>query len=339
MKVENQKFKNRKVMKTKSLLFFLVGVCCTACTVSTNSLPNAQGYAGDVLVVMSENYWKGALGDSVRHYLTEPVMGLPAPEATFSLTHHIELTNFMKRFRNILIVNVDPGFEMVKWGYKTDVHAKFQTIFNFEAPSADSAIACLYKNKDLIVARFLLKDREATIADYKRNMAKPVVDKLCEKYQVDIVIPNPYILDMEREDFVWIAREEGERQWGILMWKEPYTSKTQLDTDKLIAKMNVMTRKYVPGKNAGSFMADEPTVPPIVKRFEKNGVYTVQMNGLWQMENGFMGGPYVNQIIVDIKRGQLVTAHGFVFYPNRDKRQMIRQLEAILYTMMPTEEN
>jgi hypothetical protein len=103
--------------------------------------------------------------------------------------------------------------------------------------------------------------------------------------------------------------------------------------------MNAMTKKHVPGPTTGSYMADEPTVPPAVKRFEKNGVYTVQMNGLWQTENSYMGGPYVNQTIVDAKRGQLVTALGFVFYPNRDKRQMVRQLEAILYTMMPAEDN
>ena len=324
-------------MKTKSLLCLLVGVYCVSCTMSTSTLPNAQGNAGEVLIVMRDNLWKGACGDSVRHYLTEPVMGLPAPEPTFALSHQNELTNFMQKFRNILIFNIDPGFEMARLGYKADVYAKYQSIFNINAPSADSAIACLYRNKDLIVARFLLKDREATIADYKRNMAKPVVDKLCEKYQVDIVIPNPYILDMEREDFVWIAREEGERQWGILMWKEPYTSADQLTPDNLIVKMNAMT-KNVTGNPAGSYMADEPTVPPIVKRFEKNGVYTVQMNGLWQLEKGFMGGPYVSQTIVDVKRGQLVTGYGFVFYPMRDKRQMVRQLEAILHTMMPAEE-
>jgi hypothetical protein len=180
-----------------------------------------------------------------------------------------------------------------------------------------------------------LKDRDAIIEDYKKSVARLVVQKIREKNQVDIVIPSSYNLDVEKEDFVWIAREEGERNWHILMWKYPYQRTSQLETDSLIFKMNAMTRKHVPGDVTGSYMADEPTVPPVVKRFEKDGVYCVQMNGLWQLENGFMGGPYVNQTIVDVKRGQLVTALGFVFYPNRDKRQMIRQLEAILYTMTP----
>ena len=330
-------------MKTKkitySIICLLVGVYCTSCTVSTNKLPNAQGNAGEVLVVMGDYLWKGACGDSIRRYLTEPVMGLPAPEPMFALLQQNTLTTFMQKFRNIVSVNVDPGYEMAKLGVKPDAYAKYQLIFTIDAPSADSAIACMYRNKDLITGSFLIKNRDAIIADYKRSIAKQMVEHLREKNQVDIIIPSSYTLDMETDDFVWIAREEGERQYGILMWKEPYTSTGQLELDNLITKMNAMTRKYISGSIPGSYMADEPMVLPIVKRFEKDGVYSVQLNGLWQMENGFMGGPYVSQTIVDMKRGQLVTAHGFVFYPSRDKRQMVRQLEAILYSMMPAAED
>ena len=322
----------------KLFVFLLVGVCCVSCNMSSNMLPNAQGNVGDVLIVMGDYLWKGACGDSIRHYLTEPVMGLPAPEPMFALSQQNELTKYMQKSRHILMVNVDPGFERAKLGYKTDVYAKFQLIFNLDAPSADSAIACMFRSKDMIISGFLMKGRDATIEDYKRSKAQPIADHLREKYQVDMVIPNPFTIGMEKENFVWITREEGERQWGILMWKEPYTSTDQLTPDNLIAQMNNMT-KNVTGNPAVSYMADEPTVPPIVRRFEKNGVYTVQMNGLWQMEKGFMGGPYISQTIVDVKRGQLVTGYGFVFYPNRDKRQMVRQLEAILYTMTPAEEN
>ena len=329
-------------MKTKSLTYLviclLVGSCLMSCTMKSGSLPYSMGNAGDVLIVMKENFWKGACGDSIRLYLTEPVMGLPAPEPVFTLSQSNELVSFAQKFRNIVIVNIDPGYETAKLGYKADAYAKYQLIFNIDAPSADSAIACMYRNKDLITARFLMKDRDATIEDYKKSIAKSIVERIREKNQVDIVIPSSYLLNLEEEDFLYLYRQEGERNWYILMWKYSYLRTSQLETDSLIFKMNAMTRKYVSGDVVGSYMADEPTVPPVVKRFEKDGVYCVQMNGLWQLEKGYMGGPYVSQTIVDTKRGQIVTGLGFVFYPNRDKRQMIRQLEAILYTMMPAEE-
>ena len=309
-----------------------------SCDMSSSSLSYSQGAAGDVLVVMRDNLWKGTCGDSIRHYLTEPVSGMPFSEPMFSLFHHAEFTKLAKKYRNILIVNVDPGYEYAKVNSKTDVYARNQTIFTIDAPLSDSAIACMYRNRDMIIAQFLMKDRDAIIEDYKRSEYKLITERLREKFQVNIIIPRPYKMDFEKEDFVWIDRKEGERQWGILMWKVPYKRKTQLNPDSLIFKMNAMTRKYVSGHIPGSYMADEPRAPAAVKVFEKNGVYSVQLNGLWQMENGFMGGPYVNQTIVDTQRGQLVTAVGYVYYPNREKRLMVRQLEAILYTMMPAEE-
>ena len=329
-----------KTIFLNTLICWLIVMSLVSCNMSSsrNKLPPAQGRAGEVLIVMNDYYWKNACGDSIRRYLTEPVRGLPAPEPMFTLSQKDALIHFLQKMRNVLIINIDTGYEGVKLGYKTDVYAQGQLIFNLDASSPDSAIAGIRRNKDLIIAAFLAKDRDATIADYKKNMEKTMIEQLREKFQVDIVIPKSYSIDVEKDDFVWIVREEGERNWYILMWKDSYFRTSQLETDSLIFKMNAMTRKYVPGPTPGSYMADEPMVIPTVKRFEKDGIYCVQINGLWQTENSYMGGPYVNHTIVDVKRGQIVTGIGFVFYPNRDKRNMVRQLESILYTMQPVTE-
>ena len=319
--------------------FLFAGFCIASC-VSENSdgkLPLPIGKTGEALIVINDNLWKNACGDSIRKYLTEPVWGLPAPEPTFTLSQISRLSKFMQKKRNMLIINVDPGLENASLKFKTNVYAKNQLIFNLDAPSADSVISCMSRNRDKITAYILTKDRDAIIDDYRKIVSKPVTEKLREKFQVDIVIPRTYIMYDEKSDFVWMKREEDERYWGILMWEEPYLRTSQLETDSLIFKMNAMTRKNVPGPSVGSYMADEPIVTPLVKRFEKNGIYSVQLNGLWQTENSYMGGPYVKQTIVDAKRGRLVTALGFVFYPNREKREMVRQLEAILYSITPAE--
>ncbi len=322
------------------LVSAFLGLSLLSCDMKSNLLPLAQGKEGEVLVVIDDKLWKGPCGDSIRHYLTAPVMGLPAPEPMFTLVQMSSLSDFMQKFRNIVIVRVDPGYEKAKLGYKSNVYAQNQLIFNLDAPSVDSVITCMDKNKDLISSHFLVKDRDSYIAYYQRIIAKPIVEMLHEKFQVDICVPKEYKLtNMETDDFVWLAREEGEKIFGILMWEEPYTAQSQLEPDMLIAKMNQMTKKYVQGPDEGSYMADEPTIPPVVKRFKKDDIYYVQMNGLWQTEKSFMGGPYVSLSMVDAKRGQIVTGVGFVFYPNREKRQYVRQLEAILYTMKPASEN
>ena len=324
-------------MKRFLFISLFVCICLFSCQTRSGSgnLPMSIGSAGEMLVIMRDYLWKGSYGDSVRKYFSEPVWGLPAQEPMYTMSQKDALTPLLQRYRNVLIINVDPGFEYSNIRVRENLHANNQVVYNVDVPSADSIVSCVYKNKDRIIAHFLMKDRDAIIQDYKRNVARPVVDSLKKKFMIDILIPKPYELDVDRDNFVWISREEGHRTWGILIWEQPYLRLSQLDTDSLIFNMNAMTRRHVPGRRVGSYMADEPLVPPEVKRFYKNDIYCVQLNGLWQMENGFMGGPYVNHTIVDIQRGRLVTAMGFVFYPNREKRQMIRQLEAILYTMNP----
>ena len=315
---------------------FVASVFLVSCgKVVNNRLPGAIGNITEMLVVMPDHLWSGRHGDSIRALFSEPVWGLPALEPMFTLRHQSSLTRLMQKHRSIVIVNLDPELQRSNLRVRHNVHSSHQVIFNIDAPSADSTVSNIYRNRDVISSLILAKGREALIHDYSKIIDKPITERLREKFNVDIVIPRNYTFNDERENFVYLLREQGERLWGILLWDEPYVSIGQLETDSLLIKMNAMTERYVPGEREGSFLATERTVPPFVRRFEKNGVYTVQMNGLWQLENGFMGGPYVSQTIVDINRARLITGVGFVYFPNREKLEMIRQLEAILHSMTP----
>ena len=55
--------------------------------------------------------------------------------------------------------------------------------------------------------------------------------------------------------------------------------------------------------------------------------------GLWEMEGDAMGGPFVSHSIVDSSRRRIIVAEGFVYAPGMKKRNLLRQLEASLYTL------
>ena len=131
----------------------LASFCLMSCGSGSSDFKHRPvGNAGEILVIMSDYLWKGACGDSVRQYLTEPVWGLPAPEPMFSLTHKGELTTFLQKFRNIIVIKVDAGLENANLRNSSNVYARSQTIFYLDAPSADSIVAGLYRNKDLITS-------------------------------------------------------------------------------------------------------------------------------------------------------------------------------------------
>jgi hypothetical protein len=324
-------------MRIKCFFYLLACVFAVSCSTQSAILPEARGKQGELIVVIDRGLWTGACGDSIRRYLACPIYGLPAAEPMFTLLQQDVITDLTQHVRNILMITVDRGYERAALTYQNDVYARNQLLFNIQAPSADSVVACVRRHSNLLVSSYLKRDKDSYILYYEKVIDPKFTAKVQEKFQVGITIPKEYSLDVEKDDFVWFAREERDLTMGILIWKEPYTATGQLEPDRLVAKMNEMTKKYVPGSSKGSYMADEPLIPPAVKQFVKDDIYTVQLNGLWQMEHDFMGGPYVNLSIVDTQRGQIVTGLGFVFFPRKEKRDYIRQLEAILSTMKPTD--
>ena len=65
----------------------------------------------------------------------------------------------------------------------------------------------------------------------------------------------------------------------------------------------------------------------------------METRGLWKMLDGeAMGGPFVSLTRLDPVNGRVVTAEAFLFAAGQKKRNALRQIEAILYTLaMPNE--
>jgi len=94
-----------------------------------------------------------------------------------------------------------------------------------------------------------------------------------------------------------------------------------------------MLKKYVGGENPGSYMSTELQVLPTFRSFKLNGTYTAELRGLWKVEGDFMGGPFISISQLDESKNRVVTVEGFVYAPKYNKRNYVRQLEAILYSL------
>jgi hypothetical protein len=75
-----------------------------------------------------------------------------------------------------------------------------------------------------------------------------------------------------------------------------------------------------------------------VKDTEVRGEYAQIARGLWEMENYDMGGPFVSISRVDEKNQMVVVVEAFVYAPGDDKRNLMRRMEAALYTLALPEE-
>ena len=91
-------------------------------------------------------------------------------------------------------------------------------------------------------------------------------------------------------------------------------------------------KENIPGESPGMYMT---TVAPTMECFntEIEGQRAMKIQGLWEMKGDMMGGPFVGLAIPDSLRQRTLVAEAFVYAPEQKKRNMMRQLEATLYTV------
>lgn len=142
----------------------------------------------------------------------------------------------------------------------------------------------------------------------------------------------------QSEDFDWIRYETPEISLAIMVYRFPYNSDSTFTYNYLLNKRDSVLKVNVPGPSKGSYMTTEKRAAPIFQITKHNGNYAADMRGLWRVENDFMGGPFLMLAELDTYNGQVIVADGYVYAPSKNKRNYIRQIEAIVYSMIMTEQ-
>ncbi len=297
-------------------------------------MPNIAGPAGEVLVVMDNTDWKGKAGNALREALEQEYPALNQPEPLFDVIHITPeaFDNIFQNHRTIIIASVGPDHKKGEIGYFENEWAKPQLIIRIDAPDSNTLEEVINDEKNAIVSNIQAYDRKR-LSDIYRSSKDPEIAADVSKFNVTLAIPRGYNVDVDTKDFASFSIETPKTSEVIFLYQYPYTGPADLKTDSLISKRNAFLKKYTQGSRPGSYMTTEKLFPPLVYDINSNGQKIVEIRGLWELENGFMGGPFISHTIIDHKRNMVVTVEGYVYNPNSKKRNLMRQIEAIVYSM------
>jgi len=329
--------KTREYFKSVILLILvsLLFSCKSDNTTDAIFLPKISGKTGEVLVVLRKEKWEGDLGQAFRDLLAHKQYGLPQPEPVFDLVN-ITPGSFSKLHqphRNIIFYKTGKDIKEPKITIQKNRWAYPQLIINVDAPDDASAIELLKHNGYEIVTRLNTKERTRLTAYYKRLMDPDIVKNIENNYHLHLTIPTGYSLDVDEVDFAWVANEPQLTSQGIFIYQYPYTDTNTFTPKYLIEKRNYFLKKYVPGPTDSSYMSTEEMLKPEFREFKIGNRYFAQLRGLWKLENGFMGGPFISLSTVDEVTNRVITVDGFVYAPGDKKREFLRQVETILYSL------
>lgn len=325
-------------IKTLATLAFIIIAAVTGCrgkgeSAATRILSNISGSSGEIVIVAERVFLESAEGERLMDIFQQPVPGLPQFEPMFSL---LTVTpggfgRLYRNHRNIIFISTDPELQASKVVFQTDTYAATQLIFKAEGPDATSVVDEVENRKNLIFEKLITAERERWMSYYRRTQSSHTFNRLRDQHRVSMPVPAGYRVDVTKPGFAWMALETPTTTQSVLIHYFKASGSSVFTRDSMIMIRNNLTRQEVKGPATGSYMAIEDRMPVDYRIFSHNGRNYAEIRGLWTLVNGFMGGPFISVMTYDEKNRRAVFLDAFVYAPNENKRELLRQVEALLY--------
>ncbi len=326
----------------KRILTYLILVMAAVTLISCSEakrkqalLPNISGKAGEVIVVIDKGQWEGMVGTVLRDSLACEYPFLPQSEPLYTLVD-VAPSGFTQMFqihRNIIIVNIKPDVTEPGVTYRTDVWARPQCVIRINAADSETAVQLIKDNSHNMTAVLEQAERDRVIANarrYEELSLSPVVKEMIGGAPH---FPSGYKLKKKTDNFIWIEYQPQYVTQGVLIFKYPVVEgENMMDLDNIIDNSNRMLMNNVPGMFDNTYMTIADFARPSIEYKKYKGLDFAEIRGFWEVENDFMGGPFVSHAFYSKDGKDIIVLQAFVYAPKYDKRQYLRQVESIIYS-------
>ncbi len=322
------------------MLAVLTSSIFTSCSFGTGNSgkPMSIGSTAEILVVIqNDSQWENQIGQSIKRYLAADIYGFPQPEPTFKLLHikTINFNNLFQKQRNVLIVNIDPKVKKSKITITRNRWSAPQLIFTITAPTPTAFAKVFTAKKDYFIEKYLSSERQRILKVFHTSLDNKIMKAIKTDFSFTLSVPTGFYVAKTEPNFMWIRHEANRYSQGIMIISVPYKDTAQFSRDRILSQIQEFQLHNIPGPTNGSYMTlDRKFVIPkdtLVTDFPTH--YATEIRGLWRVEHDFMGGPFISYTFLDRNTNRIITLFGYVYYPNHQKRDLLLQVESILYSV------
>ena len=286
----------------------------SACSDGIKTLPSSTGILSEVIFVVEDALWENQVKDVAFRTFGVPIQGLTQDESSFRViqVNHSEFKSILKTHKNIVIIakNVPTSNQQDKW-------ANDQLVVQLEFKHENNELT-----KDLNKVKAIFEFREIRIL---RNSISKSSQKIQEKhikeeFNIETLIPSEYTIIKDTVALFWATYNPEKQEEIKHLFVFSFEPKEINLQQEVLQKTDSIFAKYLLGAKQGQHVKIEDMFSPV---YSEN-----TYRGLWKLEGGFMGGPFLIKTYFINKK--VVVTVGLIFAPNDRKRNYIRTLEAIL---------
>jgi hypothetical protein len=286
----------------------------SACSDGINTLPSSTGILSEVIFVVEDALWENQVKDVAFRTFGVPIQGLTQDESSFRViqVNHSEFKSILKTHKNIVIIakNVPTSNQQDKW-------ANDQLVVQLEFKHEDIELT-----KDLNKVKAIFEFREIRILrnSISKSSQKIQEQHIKEEFNIETLIPSEYTIIKDTVALFWATYNPEKQEEIKHLFVFSFEPKEINLQQEVLQKTDSIFAKYLLGAKQGQHVKIEDMFSPIY--------YENIYRGLWKLNGGFMGGPFlIKTYFIDKK---VVVTVGLIFAPNDRKRNYIRTLEAIL---------
>jgi hypothetical protein len=177
-------------------------------------------------------------------------------------------------------------------------------------------------------------DEQLTQSTYSRGTNKGLSNEVALLIGTAIDIPSDYVVakKLPEENSIWLRKDTKEAILNIVLSKKEYISEDQLSKLNMMETRDVFGKVHVSSNAPDSYMITNNIDLPILEYDKQiNGLYVKEFRGIWEMENDFMGGPFLTYFIINGK--DLIYIDAFVLAQGADKRDYLQQIEKVVSSL------
>ncbi len=345
------------------LLLFASGILfLNACRTDVRSKarlkPYAHGELNQIAVIADPILWNSDTRDTFLYYFTSAYPILPHPEPRYDLLYFspeelletplrrelriyvllVDLSNEKSPLTRMVLQDLPEGkiAEARAQGHFTvigyDKWAEGQILIYLlgQNPQAlQKAIVTDFPGIDQKLKAFESEKIAASV--YFGGRARGLEQKIKGEFGIQLKIPAKYQVALHDQNFIWLRDDSRQKVTaGILIYKVPYKDKEQLSYEGVKTLLQEAGR-YVGSQVPNTHMViNDRDLPMLTRQVQLHGIYAIEARGIWELDNDFMGGPFISYLLLNPNTNELILLDGFIFAPGEDKRRYMQEIEHLL---------
>lgn len=319
---------------------FIIAATLLAAGCTTRSTVPAKTIAGksyDLFILAPDELWQGDLRYAVCDAMEADAPGLTRPEGYFNIVDRRnpdDATAVDLKYGNILKLVVESTASEPSIAVAQNVYARPQTILTLKGESEEALTAYANDHSEALRQIFEEAERKRSNAYYSTGAAELLIADFAEHTGYEMLIPaNFYKANTRDKSLLWYIRDFKNKAQYIFAFRYPYTDASDFSAEWLMRTLDNKLSTISSKGAAGSYMGVNENGPAILCEQQIGGKQWYELRGWWEVNNDFMGGPFVSYSTLDAATNEITTIMFALYAPEEGQRNPLRELEHLIYTI------